>query len=94
MFQTMAANSSGSSASIPQETLRLLPIISRTLIRQYYLQLVISGSPPILEFVGELQANNNQLHISYAQLQATQENWQAREQQTEGKLTIYCPYVP
>jgi hypothetical protein len=85
MFRTMAVNSSGSSASIPQETLRLLPIISRTLIRQYYLQLVIPGSPPILEFVGELQAKNNQLHMSYARLQATQENRQAREQQTEGK---------
>jgi hypothetical protein len=38
MLRTMAAaNSSGSSARIPQETLRLLPIISRTLIRQYFL---------------------------------------------------------
>jgi hypothetical protein len=90
----MAANSSGSSASIPQATLRLLPIISQTLIRQYYVQLVIPGSPPILEFVGGLQANNNQLHMSYAQLQATQKTQQAREQQTEGRLTIYCPCVP
>jgi hypothetical protein len=94
MFRTMAANSSGSSASIPQATLRLLPIISQTLIRQYYVQLVIPGSPPILEFVGELQANNNQLHMSYARLQATQKTRQAREQQTEGRLTIYCTCVP
>ncbi|KAH8595105.1 hypothetical protein B0O99DRAFT_672309 [Bisporella sp. PMI_857] len=36
MFRTMAAApSSGSSASIPQENLRLLPIILRTLIRYY-----------------------------------------------------------
>jgi len=33
MFRRMAGSSSGSSASIPQETLDLLPIISRTLIR-------------------------------------------------------------
>ncbi|KAH6664031.1 hypothetical protein B0J14DRAFT_706730 [Halenospora varia] len=47
MLRSMVGNSSGSSASIPQETLRLLPSITRTLIR----------------FVGELQANNSQLHI-------------------------------
>ena len=41
MLRSMAGNSSGSSASIPQETLRLLPSITRTLIRQYYLQLTI-----------------------------------------------------
>jgi hypothetical protein len=40
-FRRMARNSSGSGASVPQETLRFLPSISRSLIRQYYLQLVI-----------------------------------------------------
>lgn len=48
-FRTMAAaNLSGSSASIPQETLRLLPIILGTLIRQYSLQLVIPRLTPNL----------------------------------------------
>lgn len=73
MFRTMAAaNSSGSSASIPQETLRLLPIISRT----------------VIQFVGELQANNSQLRMSHAQLQATQENRQAGERQTEARIDL------
>ncbi|KAH6667185.1 hypothetical protein B0J14DRAFT_659159 [Halenospora varia] len=78
MFRSMAGNSSSASASIPQETLRLLPSITRTLI----------------QFVGELQANNSQLHMSYARLQAAQENLQARERHTEGKLTIYYTCVP
>jgi hypothetical protein len=32
--------------------------------------------------------------MSHAQLQATQENRQAGERQTEGKSTIYCSYIP
>lgn len=71
IFRTIAAaNPSGSCASIPQETLRLLPIISQTLI----------------QFVGKLQASNNQLRIRYAQLQATQAIRQARERQTEARI--------
>ncbi|KAH6670191.1 hypothetical protein B0J14DRAFT_114231 [Halenospora varia] len=71
MFRSMAGNSSGSSASISQETLRLLPSITRTLI----------------QFVGELQANNSQLHMSYARLQAAQENLQARERHIEARIS-------
>ncbi|KAH6668372.1 hypothetical protein B0J14DRAFT_161933 [Halenospora varia] len=71
MFRSMAGNSSSASASIPQETLRLLPSITRTLI----------------QFVGELQANNSQLHMSYARLQAAQENLQARERHTEARIS-------
>ncbi|CZT10237.1 uncharacterized protein RAG0_14771 [Rhynchosporium agropyri] len=48
IFQDMATNSSGSRATISQETLRLLPIVSQT----------------VIQFVGELQANNSQLHMS------------------------------
>jgi hypothetical protein len=93
MFRKMAENSSGSSASIPQETLRLLPGILRTLIRQYYLPLVIPALTLILEFVGELQAKNSQLHMSYAMRQATQENLQAGDRQMEGKSNICCPCI-
>ncbi|KAH6719527.1 hypothetical protein BKA61DRAFT_669855 [Leptodontidium sp. MPI-SDFR-AT-0119] len=78
LFRDIAAKSFGSSASLPQETLRLLPSILRTLI----------------QFVSELQANNSQLHMSNARFQASQENGQAREQQMEGKMTIYRPLVP
>ncbi|KAH7379660.1 hypothetical protein BKA64DRAFT_231286 [Cadophora sp. MPI-SDFR-AT-0126] len=69
IFRDMATNSSGSRATISQETLRLLPIISRT----------------VIQYVSELQANNSQLHMSNARLQATQEagklehsKWMAR----------------
>jgi hypothetical protein len=71
MFRKMAENSSGSSASIPQETLRLLPGILRTLI----------------QFVGELQAKNSQLHMSHAMRQATQENLQAGDLQMEARIS-------
>ncbi|KAH7378959.1 hypothetical protein BKA64DRAFT_648384 [Cadophora sp. MPI-SDFR-AT-0126] len=77
LFRDIAAKSFGSSTSIPQETLRLLPSILRTLI----------------QFIRELQANNSQLHISNARFQASQENGQTREQEMEGKMTIYRPFV-
>ena len=48
----------------------------------------------MLEYVGELQATNSQLHMSNARLQATQGSGQAREQQMEGKMTIHCPCAP
>jgi len=48
----------------------------------------------MLEYVGELQANNSQLHMSNARLQATQEGGQARAQQMEGKMTIHRPCIP
>ncbi|PVH67619.1 hypothetical protein DL98DRAFT_523220 [Cadophora sp. DSE1049] len=67
LFRDIAARSVGSSASIPQETLRLLPSILRTLI----------------QFISELQVNSSQLHMSNARFQASQENGQAREQQME-----------
>ncbi|PVH69321.1 hypothetical protein DL98DRAFT_176990 [Cadophora sp. DSE1049] len=74
----MAANSSGSSATISQETLRLLPIMSRA----------------VIQYVGELQANTSQLHMSNARLQATQGSGQAKERQMEGEMTIHCPCFP
>jgi len=45
----------------------------------------------MLEYVGELQANNSQLHMSNARLQATQGGGQARAQQMECKMTIHRP---
>ena len=53
------------------------------MIRQYY-PCNGYGSPLMVEFVGELQANNSQLHMSNARLQATQGRGQAREQQLAG----------
>ncbi|KAE8441389.1 hypothetical protein EG329_005016 [Mollisiaceae sp. DMI_Dod_QoI] len=78
IFRDMATNSSGFRATISQETLRLLPIVSRT----------------VIQYVGDLQANNSQLHMSNARLQATQGGGQARAQQMEGKMTIHRPCVP
>jgi len=77
-FRDTAAKSPGSSAIILDETLRLLPSILRTLT----------------QFVGELQANNSQLHMSNTRLQATQKIGQAKEQQLQGKMTIHRPWVP
>jgi len=48
----------------------------------------------MLEYVGELQSNNSQLHMSNARLQATQGGRQARAQQMEGKMTSHCPCTP
>ena len=48
----------------------------------------------MLEYVGELQANNSQLHMSNARLQATQGGGQARAQQMEGEMTIHRLCVP
>lgn len=71
MFRRMAADSSGSSASISQDTLRLLPIILRASI----------------QFISELQTNNSQLHMGSARLQATQENLQARARDAEARIS-------
>ncbi|KAH7330028.1 hypothetical protein BKA65DRAFT_48649 [Rhexocercosporidium sp. MPI-PUGE-AT-0058] len=72
IFRDMATNSSGSRATISQETLRLLPIVSRT----------------VIQYVSELQANNSQLHMSNARLQATQGGGQARAQQMEAHIAV------
>jgi len=72
IFRDMATNSSGSRGTISQETLRLLPIASRT----------------VTQYVGELQANNSQLHMSNARLQATQGGGQARAQQMEAHIAV------
>ncbi|PVH74929.1 hypothetical protein DL98DRAFT_518967 [Cadophora sp. DSE1049] len=72
LFRDIAARSFGSSAPIPQETLRLLPSILQTLI----------------QFTSELQVNSSQLHMSNARFQASQENGQAREQQMEAHIGI------
>jgi len=42
----------------------------------------------MLEYVGELQANNSQLHMSNARLQATQGGGQARAQQMEAHIAV------
>ncbi|KAH7363944.1 hypothetical protein BKA65DRAFT_545857 [Rhexocercosporidium sp. MPI-PUGE-AT-0058] len=77
-FRDMATNSSGASTTISQGTLRLLHVMSRA----------------VIQYVGELQANNNQLQLSNARLQATQGSGQTKEQQMKGKLTIYCHCIP
>jgi len=72
IFRDMATNSSGSRGTISQETLRLLPIVSRT----------------VTQYVGELQADNSQLHMSNARLRATQGGGQARAQQMEAHIAV------
>ncbi|KAH7370399.1 hypothetical protein BKA65DRAFT_471616 [Rhexocercosporidium sp. MPI-PUGE-AT-0058] len=49
---------------------------------------------PYVKYVSELQANNSQLHMSNARLQATQGSGQAKERQTKGEMTIHCPCFP
>ena len=56
--------------------------------------MAVSRLTSLLEFVGELQANNSQLHMSNTRLQATQKIGQAKEQQLQGKMTIHRPWVP
>ncbi|XMA13635.1 hypothetical protein WAI453_006426 [Rhynchosporium graminicola] len=73
IFRDMATNSSGNGATISQETLRLLPVMSRA----------------VIQYVGELQANNRQLHMSNARLQATQGSGQAKEQEMGAHIDVF-----
>ncbi|KAH7374075.1 hypothetical protein BKA64DRAFT_256611 [Cadophora sp. MPI-SDFR-AT-0126] len=72
IFRDMATNSSGAGATMSQETLRLLPIMLRA----------------VIQYVGELQTKNTQLHMRNARLQATQGSGQAKEHQIEAHIDV------